>query len=445
MPLRRPAPPPAVALADLRFRERACARRAGASPYSTTALDRVALHAWVMVRPGQGGRRLQRPPVQRLRRSRDPPRGSRAARGTRPPRRRRHAGLPDRRLQLVLAPRPARHAERRGRADGPRLRSTAPSRACWPMPGCATATARRIRTRPRDPGIHLHPGRAASGWSTPGRKRSRIDYVFTAGRSETLASQVVGEADGPAHRHRRLPLAVGPSRASSRRSGSCRSTRPPSSPRRRASCSRARASSVRTWDPVRSGAGRRSSSRRGGAPQDALTGVRDMPHDWQRMIPLSTIGLDARRLRRAPRRRGRRRAAALRASRSRCRARGPRSRPSLLRRGSASRSACAGAHAPGDLRDWIGLYRAGETDVSQYLGFIYTEAAFAGEAASFPTPPTDRIAAGRLRAAAAARRVLRRAREGGHRAPALNRRLRGLPAPCTSVQNRSVAADALIM
>jgi hypothetical protein len=37
-------------------------------------------------------------------------------------------------------------------------------------------------------------------------------------------------------------------------------------------------------------------------------------------------------------------------------------------------------NAPGDLRDWIGLYRAGETDVSRYLGFVYTEAAFAGEA-----------------------------------------------------------------
>ena len=51
-------------------------------------------------------------------------------------------------------------------------------------------------------------------------------------------------------------------------------------------------------------------------------------------------------------------------------------------------------HAPGDLRDWIGLYRAGETDVSQYLGFIYTEAAFSGEASFVPDASDGPIAPG---------------------------------------------------
>ena len=37
-------------------------------------------------------------------------------------------------------------------------------------------------------------------------------------------------------------------------------------------------------------------------------------------------------------------------------------------------------------RSPLGLYRAGETDVSQYLGFVYTEAAFAGEASLTPDP-----------------------------------------------------------
>ena len=60
----------------------------------------------------------------------------------------------------------------------------------------------------------------------------------------------------------------------------------------------------------------------------------------------------------------------------------------------ASRSACAGATHPGDLRDWIGLYRAGETDVSRYLGFIYTEAAFAGEASLVPDATDGRIVPG---------------------------------------------------
>jgi len=41
--------------------------------------------------------------------------------------------------------------------------------------------------------------------------------------------------------------------------------------------------------------------------------------------------------------------------------------------------------APGDLRDWIGLYRAGDADVSRYLGFVYTEAAFSGEASIIPS------------------------------------------------------------
>jgi len=53
----------------------------------------------------------------------------------------------------------------------------------------------------------------------------------------------------------------------------------------------------------------------------------------------------------------------------------------------------AAGHAPGALRDWVGLYRAGEADVSRYLGFVYTEAAFAGEAELLPdadaVPPGD--------------------------------------------------------
>jgi hypothetical protein len=43
-------------------------------------------------------------------------------------------------------------------------------------------------------------------------------------------------------------------------------------------------------------------------------------------------------------------------------------------------------NAPGDLRDLVGIYKAGEVDVSQYLGFVYTEAMFAGEVI---VPPGD--------------------------------------------------------
>jgi len=51
-------------------------------------------------------------------------------------------------------------------------------------------------------------------------------------------------------------------------------------------------------------------------------------------------------------------------------------------------------HSPGDLRDWIGVYRAGETDVSRYLGFVYTEAAFAGEAGFLPGPGGEPLPSG---------------------------------------------------
>jgi hypothetical protein len=123
--------------------------------------------------------------------------------------------------------------------------------------------------------------------------------------------------------------------------------------------------------------------RRGADATQALTGVRAMPHSYQRTVRLSTQGLapgdydalligdDAKVLKRnaftiAPRD----------------------ARPEVIAIEAALR---AGAPvkvrwraAPGDLRDWIGLYPAGETDVTQYLGFVYTEALFAGEAVLLP-------------------------------------------------------------
>jgi hypothetical protein len=117
-----------------------------------------------------------------------------------------------------------------------------------------------------------------------------------------------------------------------------------------------------------------------------------MPHDWQRMIPVSTIGLepgdydallvgeDGALLRRC--------AFSIAT---------PGARPEVeadpvsVKSGTPVRMRWR--HAPGDLRDWIGLYRAGETDVSRYLGFVYTEAAFSGEAELLPdasaVPPGD--------------------------------------------------------
>jgi hypothetical protein len=135
---------------------------------------------------------------------------------------------------------------------------------------------------------------------------------------------------------------------------------------------------VRSWDPKGPG-WTALVVPRGRGTEAALTGVRDMPHDWQRMIPISTLGFepgdyDALLVDED--------GAVL--HRSAFTVATPGARPELV---TLATTVKAGApirvrwrHAPGDLRDWIGLYRAGETDVSRYLAFVYTEAAFAGEA-----------------------------------------------------------------
>ena len=129
------------------------------------------------------------------------------------------------------------------------------------------------------------------------------------------------------------------------------------------------------------------------AMKQALTGVRDMPHDYQRSIPLSTLGLapgdydavlvgeDGSVLKRN--------AFTIVAANARPEITAIDSR---VRVGAPIR--VRWRNAPGDLRDWVGLYKAGETDVSQYLGFVYTEALFAGEAVVAPDEEHKALAAG---------------------------------------------------
>jgi endonuclease/exonuclease/phosphatase family metal-dependent hydrolase len=347
----------------------------GPSPYSTTALDRSALHAWVMVRPGKvvavsnvhlssgsdeaAVRLAEAEPLAAL--------GRLAADGT--PvfltgdfNTSSHLDLPG--------------TKRRGRADG----ETPLDRA---------VTRFLAESGLRDSYREAHPDAAARPgftWS-PGAphpladaegNRSRIDYVFTGGRSETLASQVVGEFDGPV-----TDVAVFPWPSDHRAVVSSFRVVPIDAPALVAATPRlvqqGASVLVRTWDPFGPG-WTALIVRRGGEPQDALTGVRDMIHDWQRMIPISTIGLspgdyDALLVGED--------GAVLK--RSAFTVAVPDARPEIeavstaTRMGEPVRVRWRGA--PGDLRDWIALYRTGETDVSQYLGFIYTEAAFAGEAA----------------------------------------------------------------
>jgi endonuclease/exonuclease/phosphatase family metal-dependent hydrolase len=360
----------------------------GASPYSTTGLDRDALHAWIMVRPGKvvaasnvhlssgsdeaAVRLAEAEPLAAL--------GRLAADGTPvfltgdfnssshldPPAARRREGVAgpdplDRAVTRLLADAGLRDSYREAHPDGA-----------------------------AQPGHTFTPGAPHSA-AQPGRARIRIDYVFTAGNSETIGSQVVGEAGGPV-----TDIAVFPWPSDHRGVVSTFRVVPIDAPALVAATPRlvpaGAVVSVRSWDPFGPG-WTALVVPRGGAPSDALTGVRDMPHDWQRMIPLSTIGLSA----------GDYDAllvgedgAVLR--RSAFTIAVPGAKPEIEAVTAATRTGepirVRWRHAPGDLRDWIGLYRAGETDVSQYLGFIYTEAAFSGEASFVPGASDGRIAPG---------------------------------------------------
>jgi endonuclease/exonuclease/phosphatase family metal-dependent hydrolase len=339
----------------------------GASPYSTTALDKSALHAWVMVRPGKvvavanvhlssgsdeaAVRLAEAVPLAAL--------GRLATDGTP--------------VFLTGDFNASSHLDPVTRSDSAVTRLLADAglrdsyRAVHP-----DAAAR--------PGYTWSPG-APHPFVDPDGNRSRIDYVFTAGRSETVASQVVGEAGGPV-----TDIAVFPWPSDHRAVVSTFRVVPADAPALVAATPRrveaGAAVSVRTWDP--SGPGWTALLvRRGGEPREALTGVHDMPHDWQRMIPISTVGLaagdydvllvdeDGTVLRRS--------AFTIVAAGARP---AVESIESVVASGAPIR--VRWRDAPGDLRDWIGLYRAGDADVSRYLGFVYTEAAFAGEASLTP-------------------------------------------------------------
>jgi hypothetical protein len=120
---------------------------------------------------------------------------------------------------------------------------------------------------------------------------------------------------------------------------------------------------VRTYDP----SGENWTAiivRRGEPPTAVLTGVRAMPHSYQRTIPLSSYGLspgdyDALLIGDA--------GEVLKRNAFTIAVHG--ARPEVTPVEATMR---AGApisvrwrHAPGDLRDWIGLYAAGETDVTR--------------------------------------------------------------------------------
>jgi len=360
----------------------------GASPYSTTALDRATLHAWVMVRPGKvvavanvhlssgsdeaAVRLREAEPLAAL--------GRLAADGT-------PVFLTgDFNSSSHLDPPGTR---RRGRDDGEGALDRAVTRLLADA-GLRDSFREAHADAAAKPGFTWSPGAPHPLVDDDGN-RSRIDYVFTAGNSEVVASQVVGEADGPF-----TDIAVFPWPSDHRAVVSTFRARPIDAPALIAATPRrvpeGAVVSLRTWDPEGPG-WTALVVPRGGGPGGALTGVRDMPHDWQRMIPVSTIGLAA----------GDYDALLVGEDGSVLR----RSAFSIVEPGAmpvleAIEPAVARGepirvrwrHAPGDLRDWIGLYRTGDADVSRYLGFAYTEAAFAGEASIFPGSAEGALPAG---------------------------------------------------
>ncbi len=349
----------------------------GASPYSTTALDRSALHAWVMVRPGKvvavsnvhlssgadedATRLLEAAPLAAL--------GRLGAGGT--PvfltgdfNSRSHLDVTaegDRAVTKLLAEAGLRDSFREMHPD---------------------PTAR--------PGHTFSPGAPHAAGRLP-RRQSLIDYVFTAGRSEILSSQVVGERDGPVtdlavspwpsdHRAVLSTFRVVPDDARALVVATPRLVQPGASV------------FVRAWDSAGPG-WTALVVPRGAGPAVALTGVRDMPHDWQRMIPLSTLGIepgdyDAILVGED--------GAVLQRSAFTIATAGASPEveavTATVRPGEAVRARWR--HAPGALRDWIGVFRAGEVDVSRYLGFAYTEAAFSGEAEFQPGPGAEPLPPG---------------------------------------------------
>ena len=377
----------------------------GPSPYSITALDRDAVHAWIMVRPGKVVA------VANVHLSNSPS-GLGAAR---------HGST----LADVLA------IEKRTRAleaepltalgrlavDGTpvfltgdfntashldwteatrRTRDDVPFAIEWPTTRLLADAGLRDSYREvypdpvQRPGFTWTPG-APHPLRSSERGRDRIDYVLMGGRTETLATQIVGEVDGPD-----VDIAVAPWPSDHRALVSTFRVVPRDAPALIAATPRRVPQDgnvlLRTWDP---GGDTWTAliTRRGADVKQALTGVRDMPHDYQRSIPLSTLGFapgdydavlvgeDGTVLKRN--------AFTIVAAGA---------RPEItaidgrVRVGAPIR--VRWRNAPGDLRDWVGLYKAGETDVSQYLGFVYTEALFAGEAVVVPDDEHKLLAPG---------------------------------------------------
>jgi len=363
----------------------------GTSPYSTTGLDQGALHAWVMVRPGKVVA------VANVHLSNAPSGLGAARRGGTPGEVRavevssrvvetrpliRLAGLAESGYPVFLTGdfNTASHLDWTTATHI--ARDDVPFAFDWPVTRMLADAGFRDSYRETHPDPVDSPGYT---W-TPGaphplreheRSRDRIDYVFTAGKAETLSSQIVGEPGNPV-----VDIEISPWPSDHRGVVSTFRLAPAAAPPMISATPRRLVENgavhVRTWDP--SGATWTAMiAPRGGSMDDALSGVREMPHDYQRSIPLSTLGLapgdyDAILVDESGETIARDGFTIVAAN----------ARPALE---AIDTTVAPGEpigvrwrNSPGDLRDWVGLYRAGEVDVTRYIAFVYTEASFDGEA-----------------------------------------------------------------
>lgn len=364
----------------------------GTPPYSIIALDRTALQAWVMVRFGE----IVGVAVTHL--SSDPSGLERARQGSS------HDAVMALERSLRLPEAVPLTALAKVAADGTpvfllgdfntpshldwtpavaRERGTIPYAMAWPVSKLLADAGLRDSYREAHPDPVAVPGLTwTAGQPNPvmpaGGTFDRIDFVYTAGRSRTLASQIVGEAGGPD-----VDIAVMPYPSDHRAVVSTFSVVPRAAPPLIAvEPRRVIAGSsfiVRAYDPTRP----RWTAvvvHRGDGAKAALTGLYNITALFQTSVKLSTYGLapgdyDALLLDRqgaslkrttftiAP--------ADARPSLTVPVARVARGAPIPVRWGDTE----------GNARDWIGLYAAGDPDVSAYKGWTYTQALFSGQGA----------------------------------------------------------------
>ena len=367
----------------------------GASLYSTTGLDLDALHAWVMVSPGKVVA------VSNVHLSSDPSGLEVARTGAKLPEvleLERNTRAAEAKPLTVLGKVAAHGAPvfLTGDFNTPshldwteaakRARPDIPYAVQWPATKVLADAGLRDSYREAypdpvaRPGITWTPG-TPHPIQPPSPGRDRIDLVLTAGRTRTLASKIVGETGGPD-----VDIEIASWPTDHRAVVSTFSVIPAEAPPLISVTPRLVEQGgtflMRSYDPIgESWTG--LIVRRGATPKEAIIGVKDLPDSYQRAIRLSSHDLvpgdyeallvshNGKVLKRNAftiAAKGREPQVALVASN--------------VRAGSKMR--VRWGNSPGALRDWIGIYAAGETDVMRYLGFVYTEAMFDGEATLEP-------------------------------------------------------------